>query len=82
VTGHVCVGGRAARWSVRSALCLVLVVLLSCVCCVVQLLACAGVRVWAAPSGADSVCFLACLWQLCCSPIFGVIYVFAVMTSE
>jgi hypothetical protein len=43
-----------------------------CVCCVVLLLACARVRVWAAPSVADLVCLLACLWWLCCSPIFGV----------
>jgi hypothetical protein len=64
VTGRVCVGGRAARWSVHGVLRLDLVVLLLCVCCVVLLLACAGVRVWAAPSVADLVCILACLWWL------------------
>jgi hypothetical protein len=72
VTGRVCVGGRAARWSVRGVLRLDLVVLLFCVCCVVLLLACAGVRVWAALSVAELVCLIACLWWLCCSPIFGV----------
>jgi hypothetical protein len=46
---------------VRGVLRLVLVVLLSCVCCVVLLLVCAGVRVWVAPSAADLVCLLACL---------------------
>jgi hypothetical protein len=72
VTGRVCVGGRAAQWSVRSVLRLDLVVLLLCVCWVVLLLACAGVRMWAAPSDAALVCLLACLWWFCCSPIFGV----------
>jgi hypothetical protein len=61
VTGRVCVGGRAARWSVRGVLRLVLVVLLSCVCCVVLLLVCAEVRVWVAPSAADLVFLIACL---------------------
>jgi hypothetical protein len=36
-------------------------VLLSCVCCMVLLLVCAGVRVWVAPSAADLVCSIACL---------------------
>jgi hypothetical protein len=47
-----------ARWSVRGVLRLVLVVLLSCMCCVVLLLVCAGVRVWVAPSGAELVCLM------------------------
>jgi hypothetical protein len=35
MTGHVCVGGRAAQWSVRGSLCLVL-----CLCSVVLVLLC------------------------------------------
>jgi hypothetical protein len=61
VASTIAKGGRAARWSVRGVLRLVLVVLLSCVCCVILLLVCAGVRVWVAPSAADLVCLIACL---------------------